>query len=162
MDSKDEADEVRKFIDDVKKRKRPVQISDFKSFAVAIISELRNQTQEQSGMAHAIHATHSPDSSNTARPTKTRRATASPQHSSRSPTKSISSKAACKHLTEVFHKSFKKLSNKEIKTMLKNADISFEENDFRTLAKKDAMIAQLAAARCEEHIELMKHDTAQL
>ena len=38
MDSKDEADEIRKFIEDVKKRKRPVQISDFKSFAVAIIS----------------------------------------------------------------------------------------------------------------------------
>jgi hypothetical protein len=160
MDTKSEADEVRTFMDDVKKRKRPVQISDFKSFAVAIITELRTQaSHEQTG---TNHATNSPNKSHSARPTRSRQAVPPPPRSSNSAGGSISSKAACKHLTDVFHKSFKSLSIKELKASLTKCDIDYTENDFKSANKKNALIAKLAAARCQEHIDLMKNDTAQL
>ena len=105
MDTKSEADQVRTFMDDVKKRKRPVQISDFKSFAVAIITELRTQGfHKQTG---TNYATNSPNKSQSARPTRSSQAVPPPPRSSNSAGGSISSKAACKHLTDVFHKSFK-------------------------------------------------------
>jgi hypothetical protein len=151
MDTKSEADEVRTFMDDVKKRKRPVQISDFKSFAVAIITELRTQaSHEQTG---TNHATNSPNKSHSARPTRSRQAVPPPP---------CSSKASCKHLTDVVHKSFKSLSIKELKASLTKCDIDYTENDFKSANKKNALIAKLAAARCQEHIDLMKNDTAQL
>lgn len=142
MDTMSEANEVREYVSNVKKRKRPVQVSDFKQLAVEIVKELRNQSTRPP-VEPPCRATSSPNKSTT-----------NPTPSSNG--KSICSKAANKHLTAVFKESFESLGNQELKSMLDNANIEWNDYDFRTTARKTGLIAKLAAAKSQEQIDKMK------
>ena len=158
-----ETNEVRAFADNVRKRKRPVQISDFKGLAVEIVKELQTQTgrMPMDPVERRNHATSSPNKSHSHQAPRPRsvRQHAPPAPSSNS--KSICSKAANKHLTDVFKKSFKSLSGKDLKASLDKADIEWTDNDFRNTIKKNVLIAKLAIFRSQEHIDMMKDASAQ-
>lgn len=160
MDTVSEANEVRDFADNLKKRKRPVQVSDFKTLACEIVKELQAQTEKAPvyPVDRRNHATSSPNKSLSHHGSRVRQR-APPAPSSNS--KSICSKAANKHLTEVFRKSFKSFTVKELKASLDQAKITWNENDFKDHARKNTMIAKLAIFKSQENIDMMRDASAQ-
>jgi hypothetical protein len=158
-----EANEVRDFANYIRKRKRPVQLADFKGLAVEIVKELQTQTGRMpvDPVNRRNQASSSPNKSHSHLVPRSRsiRHHAPPAPSSN--IKSICSKAANKHLTEVFKKPFKSLNGKELKVSVDKADIEWTENDFRNTMKKNALIAKLAIFRSQENIDLMRDASAQ-
>jgi hypothetical protein len=167
MDTISEANEVRDFVDNVKKRKRPVQVSDFKTLALEIVKELQAQTdrapikpvdRSRNPVDRRNHATSSPNKSLSHHTSRVRQR-APPAPSSNG--KSICSKAANKHLTEVFKASFKSLTAKDLKASLDKSNITWNENDFRSMAKKNSLIAKLAIFKSQENIDMMRDASGQ-
>ena len=166
MDSAEEADEVCASAEVVRKRKHPINATDFKALATELVTQLR-QTATHMPNEHVCHATSSPNKSvrSAAAVPKVRRRSAhvdrppSPPMSIRSRGGSINSSSAFPRMKSIFEKQAKVLSVAALKKQLDDVDIEWNTNDFRTLKGKAAKITELAIFQATVAIADLKADS---